>query len=34
MILDGGIVDAATVATFGLLRMRRPELVVAALGSE
>jgi ADP-ribose pyrophosphatase len=27
MILDGTIMDSATVAAFGLLRMRRPELL-------
>jgi 8-oxo-dGTP pyrophosphatase MutT (NUDIX family) len=27
MILDGTIVDSATVAAFGLLRLRRPELL-------
>lgn len=29
MILDGMIADAATVAAFGLLRLRRPELLPA-----
>jgi 8-oxo-dGTP pyrophosphatase MutT (NUDIX family) len=29
MILDGTLVDSATVAAFGLLRLRRPELLPA-----
>lgn len=29
MILDGAIADSATVAAFGLLRLRRPELLPA-----
>ena len=32
MILDGTIADAATVAAFGLLRLKRPELVPASQG--
>ena len=32
MILDGTIADAATVAAFGLLRLKRPELVPASHG--